>query len=125
MIVQSRYEGRSAIMNGMNHARLGFATNLLREPAFFQGELKNPLLLREALAALYSVVVSDFKYRPRDRLAFKAWLEDQDRRFLANLGMKSSKASARIAVLEDRRKVLDAARAERHKPFHAARLKFF
>src|SRR5712691_3510960 len=125
MIVQSRYQGRSAILNGLNQARLGFATNVLREPAFFIGELKNPLLLREALAALYSVVVSDFKYRPRDRLAFNAWLEEQDRRFLANLGMKSVKAAARIKELDERRRQLDAVRNERLKPFHAARLKFF
>src|SRR5205085_12052472 len=84
VIVQSRYQGRSAILNGLNQARLGFATNVLLEPAFFIGELKNAVLLREALAALYSVVVSDFKYRPRDRLAFMAWLEEQDRQFLAN-----------------------------------------
>ena len=78
MIVQSRYQGRSAILNGLNQARVGFATNLLREPAFFRGELKDPLTLREALASLHAVVVSDFKYRPRDRLAFMAWLEEQD-----------------------------------------------
>jgi hypothetical protein len=125
MIVQSQYQGRSAILNGLNQARVGFATNLLREPAFFRGELKNPLTLRESLAALYAVVVSDFKYRPRDRLAFKAWLEDQDRRFLANLGMKSVKAVARIKELDECRRALDAARDERLKPFHAARLKFF
>src|SRR4051794_30461409 len=105
MIVQSRYQGRSAILNGLNQARVGFATNLLREPAFFRGELKDPLTLREALAALYAVVVSDFKYRPRDRLAFKAWLEDQDRRFLATLGMKSVKAAARIKELDERRRL--------------------
>src|SRR5436305_805778 len=103
MLVQARYHGRSPILNGLAQARLGFATNLLREPAFFRGEVADPLLLRESLAALYGVVVSDFKYRPRDRLVFKAWLEEQDRRFLADLGVKSAKAASRIAELEARR----------------------
>src|SRR5262249_57364361 len=56
MIVQSRYEGRSAILNGLGQSRIGFATNQLREPAFFRGQLKDPLLFREAMGALHSVV---------------------------------------------------------------------
>ena len=83
MIVQMRYSGRSAIVNGLRDARLRFAANRLREPTFFRGELAQPILFREALAALYRVVVSDYKYRPRDRVEFRAWLEEQDRRFLA------------------------------------------
>lgn len=125
MIVQYRYQGRSGIANGLTSARLGFATNTLREAAFFDGELRQPLLLREGLAALYAVVVSDFKYRPRDRLAFKAWLEEQDRKFLANLGLKSAKARERSEALEARRAELHAAQRQRLKPFEDAKLRYF
>ncbi|MFL5339899.1 MAG: SWIM zinc finger family protein [Gemmataceae bacterium] len=125
MIVQSQYRGRSAILNGLNRSRVGFATNLLREPAFFRGELRDPLRLREGLAAMYGVVVSDFKFRPRDRLAFRVWLEEQDRKYLAGLGVKSAAVAARIAELEGRRQRLDAVRNERLKAFHAARSAFF
>ena len=102
MIVAMEYRGRSAIVNGLRQARVNFAANRLRETTFFRGELAQPLLLREALATLHRVVVSDFKYRPRDRVAFRAWLEEQDRQFLANLGMNSKQAQARLQTRSPR-----------------------
>lgn len=125
MIVELRYSGQSAIVNGLNHAHVAFATNTLREPTFLQGELKHPLLFREALGALYNVVVSDYKYRPKDRLAFRAWLEEQDRAFLQNLALKSQKVRHQIESLEARLAELNKARLERMKPFNKARLEYF
>jgi hypothetical protein len=125
MQVQYRYQGRSGILNRLNQARLGFATNTVRESVRFDGELAKPLVLREALAALHAVVVSDFKYRPRDRVAFLAWLDEQDRRFLLSLGVKSAKARDRIKQIEDRLRELDKRRMERLKPFETARLALF
>ncbi|MBY0522111.1 MAG: hypothetical protein K2R98_01860, partial [Gemmataceae bacterium] len=125
MIVPLQYAGRSAIVNALGQARVAFATNALRDPTFFRGTLREPVLFREALAALYQVVVSDYKYRPRDRLAFRAWLEEQDRKFLAGLGMKSQKARQKMEELQGRLAELDQARNERLRPFHRARMSFF
>ncbi len=125
MIVQMEYAGRSAIVNGLRDARVMFATNHLREPTYFRGELREPVLFREALAALYHVVVSDYKYRPRDRLEFRAWLEEQDRKFLAGLGVKSLKARAKMDQLEARLAELNAARTDRLRPFYRARTDYF
>jgi hypothetical protein len=121
MIVPLRYAGRSAILSGLRQARVLLAANRLREEASFRGEVAQPLLLREALAALHQVVVSDYKYRPRDRAAFRAWLEQQDRKFLDDLGLKSKKARARLDELEARLGELRRARAERLRPFEQAR----
>jgi hypothetical protein len=125
MIIPFQYTGRSGIVNGLGQGSVAFATNQLREPAFFRGTLRDPVLLREGLAALYQVVVSDFKYRPRDRLEFRAWLEEQDKKFLAGLGMKSQKARQRLDELHARLAELDHLRLQRLKPFHKARLEFF
>src|ERR1700722_9018428 len=102
MIFQTRYAGQSGIINGLSSAHLAFATNTLREPTFFEGTLNQPLLLREAMAALYQVVVSDYKYRPRDRVQFFAWLAEQDRKFLAGLGFRNKQARQRIDFIEAR-----------------------
>ena len=72
-----------------------------------------------------SRVVSDYKYRPRDRLAFFTWLAEQDRKFLAALALKSQPAKERLEDLEDRLRELDEAHKERLKPFHQARLAYF
>jgi len=125
MIVQMEYTGRSTILNGLRDARVQFATNTRRDPTFFRGSLKQPVLFREALAGLYRVVVSDYKYRPRDRLEFRAWLEEQDKLFLANLGMKSKHAKERLAELQTKLDLLDQARRERLRPFYRARTDYF
>lgn len=41
--------------------------NLLRPPVNLQGRIKYPLRFREALATLYAVVGSDYRYVPKDR----------------------------------------------------------
>ena len=90
MIASFRYDGRSGIVNGLDRTHVALATNTLREATFFRGTLGHPVAFREALATLYHVVVSDFKYRPRNRPEFQAWLEEQDRAFLAGLGTKEA-----------------------------------
>src|SRR5215212_2894451 len=36
--------------------------------------VKDPLKLREALSALYTVVASDYRYKPKDKAAYAAYL---------------------------------------------------
>ncbi len=124
MIAAFRYDGRSGIVNGLDRTHVALATNTLREATFFRGTLGRPLAFREGLAALYDVVVSDFKYRPRDRIEFHAWLEEQDRAFLAGLGVKSQAMRERVQALEARLGELDRGRRERLKPFHRARMAY-
>jgi hypothetical protein len=125
VIVEFKYAGQSAIVSGLRDTHVGLATNSVRDPAFFRGTMRSPTLFREAMASLYSVVVSDYKFHPRDRLAFKAWLDEQDRKFLDNLGDRTEHAKVRIALLESRRAVLDQKRIDRLKPFYRARADFF
>jgi hypothetical protein len=125
MIVEHRYSGRSTILHGLRESRIGLAADTLRETTFFRGTVGQPLLLREALAALHAVVTSDFKYRPRERPEFRAWLEEQDRKILASLALRSHEARASMERLEARLGELDAARRERLRPFHRARQAFF
>jgi hypothetical protein len=124
VIAAFRYDGRSGIVNGLDRTHVALATNTLREATYFRGTLGRPLAFREGLAALYDVVVSDLKYRPRDRFEFRAWLEEQDRAFLAGLGMKSQAMRERVQALEARLGELDRGRRERLKPFHRARMAY-
>ncbi|MCA9067423.1 MAG: SWIM zinc finger family protein [Planctomycetaceae bacterium] len=125
MIFHTQYTGRSAITNSLSRSHVQFATNTLREPTFFEGTLGQPLVFRDALAALYQVVVSDHKYRPRDRVEFKAWLEKQDQEFLASLGVQSAEAKRKLEELETRKAELESLQKKRLAPFYAARRKYF
>lgn len=125
MIFEARYDRPSRITNELNATDLAFSTNTLREATYFEGEVAYPRELREGLAALYAVVVSDFRYHPKDRLEFRAWLEEQDRKFLANLGVLSEATRREMELLEARLRELDQARDERLAPFYRARRAFF
>ncbi|HEY0008577.1 MAG TPA: SWIM zinc finger family protein [Tepidisphaeraceae bacterium] len=125
MNFEARYDGVSGIVNGLSSSSVAMATNTLREATYFEGTLARPLLFREAMGALYDVVVSDFKYRPRNRVAFFAWLAEQDRKFLAGLGVKRQDVRQRMEFAEARLAELDAARDVRRQPFYRARRAFF
>ncbi|MFN7974825.1 MAG: SWIM zinc finger family protein [Acidobacteriota bacterium] len=120
-----RYRGRSGVMSERGRSRVALATNTLREATFFRGTLADPLPLREGLGALHEVVVSDFRYHPKDRLAFKAWLEEQDRKFLRGLGLTRAEVRHRYGELEARLAELDASRLARMRPFFDARREYF
>lgn len=47
--------------------------NLLRPPVNLDARVKYPLRFREALATLYTVVGSDYRYVPKDRTAYMAY----------------------------------------------------
>ena len=125
MMVEFKYAGQSGVVSGLHESRVAFATNQLREATYFDGELGRPLVFREGLAALYDVVVSDHTYRPKDRLAFRAWLEAQDQKFLDSLVDAGPDVTSRIEKIEARLSELDAARDAARRPFFDARRAYF
>lgn len=68
-----RYAGASQLVSEAGGPRLALFGNLLRDPVALDGTLRDPLRIREALAALYAVVGSDYRYIPKDRSAYHAF----------------------------------------------------
>jgi hypothetical protein len=125
VIVDFRYKGQSGVVSGLGDTRVAFATNQVREAAFFKGTLGRPLVFREAMGALHDVVVSDFKYRPRDRFEFQEWLRREDEKFVQGLAVTKEKARKRLDELEAEKAGLDGKRQERLGPFYKARRAYF
>lgn len=48
--------------------------HLNREAVKFSGKIKQPLAFREAMATLFAVVSSDYRYVPKDRTAYTAFM---------------------------------------------------
>jgi hypothetical protein len=71
--VRMAYAGLSTLVTSEGTARLALAGNLHRDPVRFEATIKEPLRFREAMAALYAVVASDFRYVPKDRTAYLAY----------------------------------------------------
>lgn len=69
------YRGSSGLSSKPGGMSLSFAPNLRRDRVSFVGDLKLPLRFREAVCALHSVVVSDLKYKTKDRTAYQEYLK--------------------------------------------------
>jgi hypothetical protein len=82
------YEDASRLVTAADQAQLALFANIYRDPVRLDGVLKEPLRIREALAALYAVVGSDYRYAPKDRTAYLAYL--RMRRESAGLELRQS-----------------------------------
>jgi hypothetical protein len=56
---------------------LSLAPNLSREPVSFDAQLLQPLRFREAISALHDVVISDLRFKPRDKTAYEEWKKNE------------------------------------------------
>ena len=79
MNLRFAYLGRSRMIDSLGGASrtLSLAPNLAREPVSFDARLLEPLQFREAISALHDVVISDLRYKPRDKSAYKQWKSEQ------------------------------------------------
>ncbi len=68
------YAGASRVATAGDAAAVELFGNLDRPAVRFDGRVKEPLRFREALSALYAVVGSDYRYVPKDRTAYLAYL---------------------------------------------------
>ncbi len=80
MNVTLAYRGRSELRPGAGGRVLSLAPNLSREAVAFDAPLAAPLRFREAISALHDVVVSDLRFRKRDKTAYQQWKANEQRR---------------------------------------------
>src|SRR3954469_8351809 len=85
MNVRFAYNGRSALVGeGGPGQTLQLEPNLAREPVAFDAPLLRPLRFREAISSLHDVVVSDLRFKKRDKTAYEEYKKMEQRR-LANI----------------------------------------
>ena len=119
------YHGSSSVNNSPTETSMSFAPDVTREPTFFKGDLRHGLEFREAISALHDVVVSDLKWRPKDREEYKAWLEIQEQHDVAQMMAQSGNLRLKVEELQGQMKVLDKRIKGRLGPFYKARQRYF
>ena len=67
------YSGSSSISGSGDRTNMSFAPDVTRTPTYFRGELRQNIAFREAISALHDVVVSDLRFQPKDKTAYKEW----------------------------------------------------
>lgn len=80
MNVTLAYLGRSEVRSSGQGRVLQLEPNLAREPVAFDAALREPLRFREGISALHDVVVSDLRFKKRDKTAYRQWKAQEQQR---------------------------------------------
>jgi len=77
MQLQTAYRGRSAISQSPVGLAVALAPNLRRDRVSYMGTLRHPLRFREAISALHDVVISDLRFKPKDKAGYEEWKKQE------------------------------------------------
>ena len=119
------YAGSTAVQHRGDSTELSFAPDLKREPTFFSGELRRNVAFREAISALHAVVVSDLRFKPKDKTAYKAWAAQQEEGDLVAIAAQRQSVASRVKALREELAQLEVESARRLSGFHEARARYF
>ena len=79
MQVALSYRSRSRVLDRGGNRLVAMQPNLAREEVALVASLRQPLRFREAISALHDVVVSDLRYKKRDKSAYEAFRAERER----------------------------------------------
>ncbi|QDU82305.1 hypothetical protein Pla110_40600 [Polystyrenella longa] len=119
------YQSITSIENSGSRTSMSFAPDTLRLPTFFRGELKQSIAFREAISTLHDVVVSDLRWKPKDKTAYKQWAERQNEIDLAKVASQKQELAQQIDEIQAELAVLHQRRNERWTPYYAAQARYF
>lgn len=120
------YKGSSTIDNYQpSQTSMSFSPDTQRKPTYFSGELAQGVEFREAISALHEVVVSDLRFKPTDKSAYKAWVAQQEQLDWVQINADRQEVQQRIQELSLELQQLESRQAARMAPFYRARRKYF
>src|ERR671936_104167 len=91
------YWKRSGVVPDAHGLAISLAPNLRRDRVSYTGALRQPVRFREAISALHDVVISDLRYKPKDKSVYQAYLAEQKER--ENALRRGAARQARAEIL--------------------------
>ena len=120
------YKGNTGVTDNGKNTQMLFSPDTKREPTYFVGELGKNVAFREAISALHDVVVSDLRYKPKDKTAYKEWrAQQEDEIDWENIAAQRQEVAQKITEISTELNQLNKNRHQRFKPFYQAQEKFF
>ena len=120
-----RYAGASKVAESAGGSALSFAPDLLRPPTSFRGAVRDPLGFREAMSALHDVVVSDLRFKPKDRTNYLAWRARQEDVDLVAVTRDRLAAAREIELLQAELNPLEQEVMRARSSFYEARRRYW
>jgi hypothetical protein len=124
MLFDYRYKGSTTVANAIGDTQMSFAPDTNREPTYFYGELAKQIEFREAISALHDVVVSDLRFKAKDKTAYKEWAAQQEQIDWQLVVAERSGMDERIKKLQAQLDAMNRAKEARLKPFYKAQARF-
>lgn len=125
MEFEYRYHGSTAVDSSARSTSMSFSPDTRREPTYFVGELGKCLEFREAISALHDVVVSDLRWKPKDRTEYKEWLAQQEKINWQQVAADRSRNAAEIKRLQDELDELNRTHTARMDGYYKAKRRYF
>jgi hypothetical protein len=119
------YKGNSAVLDRGGDTRMSFAPDLKREPVYFVGDLRQNIAFREAMSALHDVVVSDLRFKPKDRTAYLEWAARQEQIDWQLVAAQRQQTAERIRELQQDLNALHKRSSERMSGYYRAQKQYF
>ncbi len=119
------FKGSSTVANRADSTDLSFSPDTKREPTYFSGELRKGIAFREAISALHDVVVSDMRFKPKDKTAYKEWAAKQEAIDWDQVAAQRSGVAKQIREMQERLNASYRRSAERRAPFDRAKRAYF
>ena len=125
MFFDYAYRGSSSVESSSSATAMSFVPDAKREPTYFVAELRQKIEFREAVSALHDIVVSDLRFKPKDKTAYKEWAAEREQIDWQEVAGRRSEVAARIKVLQHELNDLNNRRSSRWNPFYDARAKYY
>jgi hypothetical protein len=119
------YKNNTTVQENGANTQMSFSPDATRPPTYFIGELRQNIAFREAISALHDVVISDQRFKPKDKTAYKEWRQQQEDLNWDLIAAMRQDVQAKIQTLQTEYNQLTKQSYERMAPFYAARQKYF
>ncbi|MFN0202047.1 MAG: SWIM zinc finger family protein [Bacteroidia bacterium] len=122
-----KYGGSSAVTSNANSTGMSFAPDTLRQPTFFIGKLHKKIAFREAISALHDVVVSDMRFKPKDKTEYKEWAKQQEEIWLAQYmaDFNAGAVKARTDEIQQELREISTRKDGIMSPYYKARKEYY
>ena len=124
-----KYGGSSSVSGNAKSTNMSFAPDTLREPTFFVGTLGKHIHFREAMSALHDVVVSDMRFKPKDKTQYLEWAKSQEDIWLSEyIGSKvgdKKDLDTNISTVREQIKEVQKEQSQIMGPFNKAKREYF
>ena len=127
MIFDYKFNGSSSVNNTGQATSMNFVPDASRQPVFFSGKLNKKIAFREAISALHDVVISDLRFKPKDKTAYKEWVAEQEKLWLSEYmaAYQIEQVRARITQLKEELKQVQQEKMKVMRPFYNAKTEYF